>query len=65
MNKKEYRTDVNQRLKGSNFFTETTQLSLPWQRWRFKMVDTLALKVNNTKKISDPQILFRKIIILS
>ena len=45
MNKKEYRTDAEQPPKGPNFLTEVTQLSLLWQRWRFKVADILALKV--------------------
>ena len=32
MSNKEYRTDVKQRPKGSNLFTEATQLSFLWQR---------------------------------
>ena len=32
MSHKEYRTDVKHRPKGSNLFTEATQLSLLWQR---------------------------------
>ena len=32
MSNKEYRTDVKHRPKGSNLFTEATQLSLLWQR---------------------------------
>ena len=32
MSNKDYRTDVKHRPKGSNLFTEATQLSLPWQR---------------------------------
>ena len=32
MSNKEYRTDVKYRPKGSNLFTEATQLSLLWQR---------------------------------
>ena len=49
---KEYRTDVKQRPKGSNLFTEATQLSLLWQRWRSKMADILDLKPYNSKTIS-------------
>ena len=45
MNMKEYGTDVKQRLKGSKFFTEVTQLSLLWQWRRFKMADILGVKV--------------------
>ena len=32
MSNKEYRTDVKHRPKGSNLFTEATQLSLLWQQ---------------------------------
>ena len=49
MSNKEYRTDVKHRPKGSNLFTEATQLSLLWQRWRSKMADILVSKLYNSK----------------
>ena len=52
MNDKEYITNEKQRPKGSNLFTEATQLSLLWQRWRSKMADILDLKPYNSKTIS-------------